>query len=186
MTPSYIFICRSLWVVQCYIIPIIVDIGQISVVCRRLVSPQYHIVQLRGSSVSLVTHNNLFTHNRSRLRFCCHIHHRSTTITIQYIVHSMIIIIILTVLSTVPVSHPTNRPTNKISLYPLYLWLCSLSACAYCLPRLFPSVHPPTASQSASVARLVVQVVICNSQFTQINTQNWSNDDPDIIEIRKW
>lgn len=85
-------------------------------------------------------------------------------------------------------SQSPNQPTHQqnISLYPLYLWLCSLSACAYSLPRLFPSVHPPTASQSASVVRLVVQVVICTSQFTQINTQNWSNDDPDIIEIRKW
>lgn len=161
MTPSYIFICRSLWVVQCYIIPIIVDIGQISVVCRRLVSPQYHIVQLRGSSVSLVSHhNNLFTHNRSRLRFCCHIlHHRSTTITIQYIVHSMIIIIIiLTVLSTVPVSHPTNQPTqptNKISLYPLYLWLCSLSACLCLLPTQVISISPPTNRQSVGISRSV-------------------------------
>lgn len=142
MTPSYIFICRSLWVVQCYIIPIIVDIGQISVVCRRLVSPQYHIVQLRGSSVSLVTHhNNLFTHNRSRLRFCCHIHHRSTTITIQYIVHSMIIIIIITVLSTVPVSHPTNRPTNKI-----YRYIHFIYGSVPCLP--VPTAYPGYFHQS--------------------------------------
>lgn len=142
MTPSYIFICRSLWVVQCYIIPIIVDIGQISVVCRRLVSPQYHIVQLRGSSVSLVTHhNNLFTHNRSRLRFCCHIHHRSTTITIQYIVHSMIIIIIITVLSTVPVSHPTDPPTKYIVISTL-----SMALFPVCLP--VPTAYPGYFHQS--------------------------------------